>query len=52
MTLKDLLKTNETGFFEMRFESVGGLGAILSGQPLAEAAGSAHGVCARRNNYS
>lgn len=30
-------KTNELGFYEMRFESVGGLGANLAGQILAEA---------------
>ncbi|MBI4268023.1 MAG: 2-oxoacid:acceptor oxidoreductase family protein, partial [Chloroflexi bacterium] len=30
-------KTNELGFYEMRFESVGGLGAHLAGQILAEA---------------
>jgi pyruvate ferredoxin oxidoreductase gamma subunit len=30
--------TNDLGFYEMRFESVGGLGANLAGQILAEAA--------------
>ncbi len=30
--------TNELGFYEMRFESVGGLGANLAGQLLAQAA--------------
>lgn len=29
--------TNELGFYEMRFESIGGLGANLAGQVLAEA---------------
>ncbi len=29
-------KVNELGFYEMRFESVGGLGANLAGQVLAE----------------
>ena len=28
---------NELGFYEMRFESVGGLGANLAGQILAQA---------------
>ncbi len=32
-----LNKVNELGFYEMRFESVGGLGANLAGQLLAEA---------------
>ncbi len=32
-----LPKTNDLGFYEMRFESVGGLGANLAGQILAEA---------------
>lgn len=32
-----LNKTNELGFYEMRLESVGGLGANLAGQVLAEA---------------
>ncbi len=32
-----LPKTNELGFYEMRFESVGGLGANLAGQLLAQA---------------
>ncbi len=32
-----LPKTNELGFFEMRFESVGGLGANLAGQILTQA---------------
>ncbi len=32
-----LPKSNELGFYEMRFESVGGLGANLAGQVLAEA---------------
>jgi len=31
-----LPKTNELGFYEMRFESVGGLGANLAGQLLAQ----------------
>jgi pyruvate ferredoxin oxidoreductase gamma subunit len=31
-------KSNELGFYEMRFESVGGLGANLAGQILAQAA--------------
>lgn len=31
-------KTNELGFYEMRFESVGGLGANLAGHLLAQAA--------------
>ncbi|MGB9586763.1 MAG: ferredoxin, partial [Armatimonadota bacterium] len=29
--------TNEFGFYEMRFESIGGLGANVAGQMLAEA---------------
>lgn len=33
-----LAKSNEFGFYEMRFESVGGLGANLAGQILAQAA--------------
>ena len=32
-----LPQTNELGFYEMRFESIGGLGANLAGQVLAEA---------------
>jgi pyruvate ferredoxin oxidoreductase gamma subunit len=32
-----LNKVNESGFYEMRFESIGGLGANLAGQILAEA---------------
>jgi len=35
---RTLKKTSELGFYEMRFESVGGLGANLAGQLLAEAA--------------
>lgn len=38
MVGKSMLKvTNELGFYEMRFESVGGLGANLAGQILAQA---------------
>jgi len=33
-----LPRTNELGFYEMRFESIGGLGANLAAQLLAEAA--------------
>lgn len=36
--------TNELGYFEMRFESVGGLGANLCGQILAEALVMGHGL--------
>ena len=32
-----LPKTNELGFFEIRLESIGGLGANLAGKMLAEA---------------
>jgi pyruvate ferredoxin oxidoreductase gamma subunit len=32
-----LPRTNEAGFYEIRFESIGGLGAHLAGQTLAEA---------------
>lgn len=37
-TTAGLFKSNELGFYEMRFESVGGLGANLAGQILARAA--------------
>lgn len=37
MALSALKTTNELGFYEMRFESVGGLGANLAGQVLAQA---------------
>jgi pyruvate ferredoxin oxidoreductase gamma subunit len=36
-TLSILPKTNELGFFEIRLESIGGLGANLAGKMLAEA---------------
>lgn len=38
MTKVSLPKRNEQGFYEMRFESIGGLGANVAGQILAEAA--------------
>ncbi|MBI2853802.1 MAG: 2-oxoacid:acceptor oxidoreductase family protein [Chloroflexi bacterium] len=38
MSPPSLPKTNELGFYEMRFDSVGGLGANLAGQLLAQAA--------------
>ncbi len=37
MGKESLPKVNENGFYEMRFESVGGLGANLAGQILAQA---------------
>ena len=36
-TVATLPRTNEAGFYEIRFESIGGLGAHLAGQVLAEA---------------
>ncbi|MBW2308895.1 MAG: 2-oxoacid:acceptor oxidoreductase family protein [Deltaproteobacteria bacterium] len=41
--LMDLPTKNELGYFEMRLESVGGLGANLAGQILAEALVMGHG---------
>ncbi len=35
--MRVLPKTNELGFFEIRLESIGGLGANLAGKMLAEA---------------
>lgn len=50
-----LPKVNELGFFEIRLESIGGLGANLAGKMLAEAGveglastGSASRLTARR----
>jgi pyruvate ferredoxin oxidoreductase gamma subunit len=37
MSNESLPRVNETGFYEIRFESVGGLGANLAGQILAQA---------------
>src|ERR1700750_2785004 len=37
ITLSRLPKKNELGFFEIRLESIGGLGANLAGKMLAEA---------------
>lgn len=39
-----LPKTNELGFFEIRLESIGGLGANLAGKMLAEAGVLGHGL--------
>src|SRR3989304_9732455 len=36
-TVAGLPRTNEAGFYEIRFESIGGLGAHMAGQTLAEA---------------
>ncbi|AKS38474.1 ferredoxin [Anoxybacillus gonensis] len=39
-----LPKTNELGFFEIRLESIGGLGANLAGKMLAEVGALGHGL--------
>src|SRR5690606_5958411 len=39
-----LPKTNELGFFEIRLESIGGLGANLAGKMLAESGVLGHGL--------